>query len=32
MTKKMHSRDALHKSKAALWLVIEVKMCISVIR
>ena len=43
MTKKMHSRDALHKSKAALWLVIEfkgmffphkmrMKMCISVIR
>ena len=44
MPKKMHSGDALHKSKAALWLVIEfkgmfffphkmrMKMCISVIR
>ena len=25
MTKEIHSRDALHKSKAALWLVIEFK-------
>ena len=43
MTKKMYSRDALHKSKAAPWLVIDfkgmffphkmrMKMCISVIR
>ena len=43
LTKKMHSGDALHKSKVALWLVIEfkgmffrhkmrMKMCISVNR
>ena len=42
MTKEIHSRDALHKSKAALWLVTEfkgmffphkmgMKMCTSVI-